>query len=310
MTCSKGLCSEEGIDFEESFALVACLEAVKIFVAYAAHNLPFKEISVWIKTCSESSGMRNSQIFLISKGFTIDVDHTGCVDTRKSTSGEIQFLGDKLVCWMSKKQDCTAMSSVEAKYVALSASCAQSAIASHEPRDNNPYQVHPLLGFISSGKLKTVSVSCQANWKSLLEPASNLVPGRSRFDVWIPVKGDSLTVYLDHRFSRSAVLPDDSITRSGVNIISAYSNVGNLQYFNVANQVREAPEFGFAAVEMQDTSGQEHQNLHLCTSDKFVIVHPTVNSFGNSPDPVGHQLEYAVAETRTLDIHKISPVST
>ncbi|GJV35133.1 retrovirus-related pol polyprotein from transposon TNT 1-94 [Tanacetum coccineum] len=33
--------------------------------------------------------------------------------------------GDKLVSWMSKKQDCTIMSSAEAEYVALSASCAQ-----------------------------------------------------------------------------------------------------------------------------------------------------------------------------------------
>ncbi|GJR50232.1 hypothetical protein Tco_1400753 [Tanacetum coccineum] len=54
-----------------------------------------------------------------------DVNHAGCLDTRKSTSGGIQFLGDKLVSWMSKKQDCTAMSSAEAEYVALSASCAQ-----------------------------------------------------------------------------------------------------------------------------------------------------------------------------------------
>ncbi|GJS95215.1 retrovirus-related pol polyprotein from transposon TNT 1-94 [Tanacetum coccineum] len=54
-----------------------------------------------------------------------DADHAGCVDTRKSTSRGIQFLGDKLVSWMSKKQDCTAMSSAEAEYVALSASCAQ-----------------------------------------------------------------------------------------------------------------------------------------------------------------------------------------
>nr|GEX07570.1 ribonuclease H-like domain-containing protein [Tanacetum cinerariifolium] len=52
-------------------------------------------------------------------------DHAGCVDTRKSTSRGIQFLGDKLVSWMSKKQDCTAMSSAEAEYVALSARCAQ-----------------------------------------------------------------------------------------------------------------------------------------------------------------------------------------
>nr|GEU87943.1 hypothetical protein [Tanacetum cinerariifolium] len=54
-----------------------------------------------------------------------DADHARCVDSRKSTSGGIQFLGDKLVSWMSKKQNYTAMSSVEAEYVVLSASCAQ-----------------------------------------------------------------------------------------------------------------------------------------------------------------------------------------
>ncbi|GJU03179.1 hypothetical protein Tco_1113517 [Tanacetum coccineum] len=54
-----------------------------------------------------------------------DADHTRCIDTHKITSGGIQFLGDKLVSLMSKKKDCTAMSSTEAKYVALSASCSQ-----------------------------------------------------------------------------------------------------------------------------------------------------------------------------------------
>ncbi|GKB45869.1 zf-CCHC domain-containing protein [Tanacetum coccineum] len=44
----------------------------------------------------------------------------GCLATRKSTSRGIQFLGDKLVSWMSKKQNYTAMSTVEAEYVALS----------------------------------------------------------------------------------------------------------------------------------------------------------------------------------------------
>ncbi|GKC33907.1 retrovirus-related pol polyprotein from transposon TNT 1-94 [Tanacetum coccineum] len=39
-----------------------------------------------------------------------DADHAGCINTRKSTSRGIQFLGDKLVSWMSKKQECTAMS--------------------------------------------------------------------------------------------------------------------------------------------------------------------------------------------------------
>nr|GEW73966.1 hypothetical protein [Tanacetum cinerariifolium] len=36
-------------------------------------------------------------------------DHAGCIDTRKSTSGGIQFLCDKLVSWMLKKHDCTTM---------------------------------------------------------------------------------------------------------------------------------------------------------------------------------------------------------
>nr|GEU52536.1 retrovirus-related Pol polyprotein from transposon TNT 1-94 [Tanacetum cinerariifolium] len=55
----------------------------------------------------------------------LDADHAGCTDSRKSTSGGIQFLGDKLVSRMSKKQNCTTMTSAEDKYMALSASCAQ-----------------------------------------------------------------------------------------------------------------------------------------------------------------------------------------
>nr|GEY85295.1 hypothetical protein [Tanacetum cinerariifolium] len=55
----------------------------------------------------------------------LNVDHVGCIDSRKSTFGGIQFLGDKLISWMSKNQNCTAMSSTKAEYVALSASCAQ-----------------------------------------------------------------------------------------------------------------------------------------------------------------------------------------
>ncbi|GJR40160.1 retrovirus-related pol polyprotein from transposon TNT 1-94 [Tanacetum coccineum] len=48
-----------------------------------------------------------------------DSDHAGCLDSRKSTSGGIQFLGgDKLVSWSSKKQDCTSMSSAEALAIA------------------------------------------------------------------------------------------------------------------------------------------------------------------------------------------------
>nr|GEX45663.1 putative ribonuclease H-like domain-containing protein [Tanacetum cinerariifolium] len=53
-------------------------------------------------------------------GFS-DADYAGCKDTFKSTSGEAQFLREKLVSWSSKKQDCTALSTAEAEYVSLSA---------------------------------------------------------------------------------------------------------------------------------------------------------------------------------------------
>ncbi|GJZ89002.1 hypothetical protein Tco_0660784 [Tanacetum coccineum] len=54
-----------------------------------------------------------------------DADHAGCQDTRRSTSGNAQFLGDKLVSWSSKKQKSIAISSTEAEYITLSGCCSQ-----------------------------------------------------------------------------------------------------------------------------------------------------------------------------------------
>ncbi|GJS99719.1 hypothetical protein Tco_0820889 [Tanacetum coccineum] len=53
------------------------------------------------------------------------IDHAGCHDTRRSTSGSAQFLGDKLVSWSTKKQKSNAISSTEAEYITLSRCCAQ-----------------------------------------------------------------------------------------------------------------------------------------------------------------------------------------
>nr|GEX45809.1 retrovirus-related Pol polyprotein from transposon TNT 1-94 [Tanacetum cinerariifolium] len=160
---AKGYAQEDGIDFEESFAPVTCLEAVRIFVAYVTHksfpiyqmdvktaflNGPLKE-EIYVaqpdgfvdldhpkkvyRLRKALYGLKQAprvwydelSKFLTSKGFTKDADHVRCIDSRKSTSGGIQFLGDKLVSWMSKKQNCTAMSLAKAEYVVLSASCAQ-----------------------------------------------------------------------------------------------------------------------------------------------------------------------------------------
>nr|GFD32618.1 retrovirus-related Pol polyprotein from transposon TNT 1-94 [Tanacetum cinerariifolium] len=54
-----------------------------------------------------------------------DADHAGCQDTKRSTSGSAQFLGDKLVSWSSKKHQSTAISKTEAEYVAMSGCCTQ-----------------------------------------------------------------------------------------------------------------------------------------------------------------------------------------
>nr|GEX42292.1 reverse transcriptase domain-containing protein [Tanacetum cinerariifolium] len=75
---------EEGIGFEESFALVAHIKAIRIFIANV----------------------------------------TSCQKTRRSTSGGAQFLGDKLVSWSLKKQKSTAISTKETEYIAMSGCCA------------------------------------------------------------------------------------------------------------------------------------------------------------------------------------------
>ncbi|GJZ35435.1 retrovirus-related pol polyprotein from transposon TNT 1-94 [Tanacetum coccineum] len=185
---AKGYAQEEGIDFEESFAPVARLEAVRIFVAYAAHksfpiyqmdvktaflNGPLKE-EVYVaqpdgfvdpdhpdkvyRLRKALYGLKQAprawydelSKFLISKGFTKEqgyqarptenhpqrwlkgafrylemLDHVRFALKLQNTIWRNTVLVDKLVSRMLKEANCTAMSSAEAEYVALSASCAQ-----------------------------------------------------------------------------------------------------------------------------------------------------------------------------------------
>nr|GEZ85859.1 hypothetical protein [Tanacetum cinerariifolium] len=101
---ARGYRQEEGIDFEESFASVARLEVIRIFLAYAAH--------------------KNMNSFVALIAFA-DKDHVGCQDTRRSTSGSVQFLREKLISWSSKQQKSAAISNTEVEYIALSGCCAQ-----------------------------------------------------------------------------------------------------------------------------------------------------------------------------------------
>ncbi|GJV14133.1 retrovirus-related pol polyprotein from transposon TNT 1-94 [Tanacetum coccineum] len=70
---AKGYAQEEGIDFEESFAPVARLEAVRIFVAYAAHkSFPIYQMDV--KTAFLNGPLKEEVYVAQPDGF-VDPDH-------------------------------------------------------------------------------------------------------------------------------------------------------------------------------------------------------------------------------------------
>nr|GEV95177.1 retrovirus-related Pol polyprotein from transposon TNT 1-94 [Tanacetum cinerariifolium] len=86
---TQGYNQQGGIDYNETFAPVARLEAIKIFLAFANYmNLIVYQMNVKMHF------------------------------SMKSTSGACQLLGGKLVCWSAKKQQSVAMSSAEAEYLA------------------------------------------------------------------------------------------------------------------------------------------------------------------------------------------------
>nr|GEU97808.1 retrovirus-related Pol polyprotein from transposon TNT 1-94 [Tanacetum cinerariifolium] len=104
---ARGYRQEEGINFEEYFSLVSRLEAIRIFIAFAAYmNMVVYQMDV--KTA-----------------FLNDVDHAGCQDTRRSTSGSLQFMGDRHISWSSERQKSDVISSTKAEYISLFGCCAQ-----------------------------------------------------------------------------------------------------------------------------------------------------------------------------------------
>ncbi|RVW99372.1 Retrovirus-related Pol polyprotein from transposon RE1 [Vitis vinifera] len=54
-----------------------------------------------------------------------DANWGGCPNTRRSTMGWCMFLGDALISWRCKKQDCVSKSSIEAEYRAMSTTCSE-----------------------------------------------------------------------------------------------------------------------------------------------------------------------------------------
>ncbi|GJX28941.1 retrovirus-related pol polyprotein from transposon TNT 1-94 [Tanacetum coccineum] len=142
---SSGFIHTIRITFEEFplFCSIARLEAIRIFLAFAAHmNMVVYQMDV--KTTFLNGNLREEarptekhlnavkRIFRYLKGTVhrglwypkdssitltafVDADHADCQDTRHSTSGIMQLLGDRLVSWSSKRQKSVAISSTEAE---------------------------------------------------------------------------------------------------------------------------------------------------------------------------------------------------
>nr|GEY47678.1 hypothetical protein [Tanacetum cinerariifolium] len=154
---------EEGINFEESFAFIARIEAIRIFVPNATHkNMMIFQMDVKMAFLNDElkeelhvsqpegfvdqdnpshvcSGSNTLHMKIRKRLITdtpmvekskLDEDLQGKpVDSTlyRGMIGSLMYLtsSDKLVSWPSKKQKSTAISSTEVEYISLSECCAQ-----------------------------------------------------------------------------------------------------------------------------------------------------------------------------------------
>nr|GFB13537.1 retrovirus-related Pol polyprotein from transposon TNT 1-94 [Tanacetum cinerariifolium] len=114
----KGYAQEEGIDFEESLASVARLEAVRIFIAYAAHK-SFPNFQMDVKTAF-LNGLLKEEVYVAQPDGFVDPGHPEKVyRLRKALYG----LKQAPMAWYDELSK--FLTSKEAECTALSASCAQ-----------------------------------------------------------------------------------------------------------------------------------------------------------------------------------------
>nr|GEU85953.1 retrovirus-related Pol polyprotein from transposon TNT 1-94 [Tanacetum cinerariifolium] len=151
---AQGYSQEERIDYDETFAHVARMETIRIFLAYATY-MNFKILQMDAKSVflngklneevyvEQTPGFESSEfpdyVYKLDKasmyrnkhqghGFDLkrysDSDYARCNMDRKSTSGACQLHEGKLVCWSAKKQQSVVMSSAKTEYVDAAKCCA------------------------------------------------------------------------------------------------------------------------------------------------------------------------------------------
>ncbi|GJR70770.1 retrovirus-related pol polyprotein from transposon TNT 1-94 [Tanacetum coccineum] len=129
---AKGCKQEKSIDFKESFAPLTRLEAEEVYVSqpdgFVDPDHPEKVYRLrkalyGLKQASRACMVGSLMYLTSSRSYILqamllctlssktngkvpqrDDDHAGCLDTRNSTPGGIQFLGEKIVSWMSRSR--------------------------------------------------------------------------------------------------------------------------------------------------------------------------------------------------------------
>ncbi|GKA73711.1 retrovirus-related pol polyprotein from transposon TNT 1-94 [Tanacetum coccineum] len=136
---------QEGIDYDETFAPVARLEAIRIFLAFATYMnfivyqmdvksafLNGPNLSGKVVNDTQYRGMIRLLMYLTAS--KPDIQFSTCLCARYQANPKesyliaikriFRYLKGKLVYWSAKKQQSIAMSSAETKYVAAARCCA------------------------------------------------------------------------------------------------------------------------------------------------------------------------------------------
>ncbi|XP_019246429.1 PREDICTED: uncharacterized protein LOC109226080 [Nicotiana attenuata] len=130
----QGYDQEEGIDYDETFAPVARMEAIRIMIAFTSH-MDFTQFQMDVKSAFLNGYMKEEVYVKQPPGFEYHghPDHVFKLDKAlyglkqapgswKHTSGMAHFLGSFLILWGTKKHNSVALLTTEAEYIAT-ASC-------------------------------------------------------------------------------------------------------------------------------------------------------------------------------------------
>nr|GEX49100.1 putative ribonuclease H-like domain-containing protein [Tanacetum cinerariifolium] len=118
---AQGHTQEEGIDYDEVFAPVARIEAIRLFLAYASF-IGFTVYQMDVRSAF-LYGTIDEEVLPFDLVAYSDSDYGGATQDCKSTTGGCQFLGRRLISWQCKKKTIIATSTTEAEYVAAASCC-------------------------------------------------------------------------------------------------------------------------------------------------------------------------------------------